>query len=40
VVNGRTAYEKRETTGPGTGSISMCDYRLEVTTATSVQISS
>lgn len=40
MVNGRTAYEKRDTTGPGTGSLSMCDYRLEVTTATSVEISS
>ncbi|GAB3458015.1 hypothetical protein GCM10027436_62840 [Actinophytocola sediminis] len=40
VVNERTAYETRESTGSGAGSISMCDYRLEVTTATSVEISS
>jgi hypothetical protein len=39
-VNERTAYEKRDTTGPGSGAVSMCDYRLEVTRATSVEISS
>ncbi|HEY0698376.1 MAG TPA: DUF3558 family protein [Micromonospora sp.] len=39
-VNGRTAYEERDSVGGGPGAVSMCDYRLEVTTATSVQISS
>lgn len=39
-VNERTAYEKRDTTAPGSGAVSMCDYRLEVTRATSVEISS
>jgi hypothetical protein len=38
-VNGRLAYEVREATGPGPGATSICDYNLEVTRATSVQVS-
>lgn len=40
MVNERTTYEKRDTTGSGPGAVSMCDYRLEVTTATSVEVGS
>lgn len=39
-VNERAAYEKRDTTGSSSQSVSMCDYYLEVTMATSVQVGS
>jgi hypothetical protein len=39
-VNERTAYEKRDTTGSSSQATSMCDYYLEVTAATSVQVGS
>lgn len=39
-VNGRLAYEVRDAIGPGPGATSICDYHLEVTRATSVQVGS